>query len=164
MLNYKTLIGSSFSDGLIAISFIFLNAIKGLTALGDIFPERVIPILLENFANATMSEEVRLKLGEALLRVAKRCGETLPKYGAYTVKLFLTVAGNYFMNAFLHGTKDPRPLIRASSLSNLAELCKHMRFALHPYIADIFSCVSAVLTTEKDADVRSGTLNKNIQT
>jgi hypothetical protein len=60
------------------------------------------------------------------------------------------------MNCFLVGVKDPLISIRASSLSNLAELCKHMRFALHPYIVDIMECLYYVLTSEKEAEIRRG--------
>src|SRR5690554_2499885 len=72
-----------------------------------------------------------------------------------TVK-FLTQSANYFMNAFLAGTKDASPSIRASSLSNLAQLCKALRFALHPYITEILSCIQSLLGSEKDSQVRSG--------
>lgn len=61
--------------------FIYLNAIKGLTALGDIFPDKIIPIILEYYHTTALSIEARLKLGEALLMIAKRTGELLPKYG-----------------------------------------------------------------------------------
>eukprot|EP01117_Protostelium_nocturnum_P004751 TRINITY_DN1724_c0_g2_i2.p1 TRINITY_DN1724_c0_g2~~TRINITY_DN1724_c0_g2_i2.p1 ORF type:complete len:519 (+),score=153.13 TRINITY_DN1724_c0_g2_i2:265-1821(+) len=125
-------------------SFIYLNAIQGLMSLGDLFPEKVIINLLSFFVDPKHPELERLKLGEALLYVSKRCGETLPKY-----------APN-LMNGFLAGTKDPMGSIRASSLSNLAELCKLMRFALHPYIREILECIFSVMNADKEREVRRG--------
>jgi hypothetical protein len=147
-------------------------------AVGDTFPGKVIPHLLQFYVDPKFPELERLKLGEvifsvhdlfldlfgsvqctnctmsfidchldtsqALLFISKRCGETLPLYASH------------LMNGFLHATKDKSSSIRASSLSNLAELCKHMRFALHPYIIDIIQCVTATLKTDREAEVRRG--------
>jgi hypothetical protein len=49
--------------------------------MGDIYPEKIIPILLLCFSNQSLNELTRLKVGEAILQVAKRCGESLQKYG-----------------------------------------------------------------------------------
>lgn len=67
-----------------------------------------------------------------------------------------THTANYFMNCFLSGTKSESVGVRASSLSNLAEMCKILRFALQPFIRDIIVCVTAMLTTEKEVEVRRG--------
>jgi hypothetical protein len=56
----------------------------GLGALGDIFPEEIIPVLVNSFLDESLIEDTRLKLGETLVRVCERCGETLPKYGTCT--------------------------------------------------------------------------------
>ncbi|PRP86827.1 hypothetical protein PROFUN_05044 [Planoprotostelium fungivorum] len=125
-------------------SFVYLNAIQGLMALGDIYPARVIEHLLSVYTDTRQPDLERLKLGEAILYISKRCGETLPVYAPR------------LMNAFLSCTKDRLPTMRASSLSNLAELCKHMRFALHSYIVDIMECIMSTLSTDKEAEVRRG--------
>lgn len=64
-------------------SYLYQAAILGLSAMGDIFAEEVIPILVRSFLNELLSEETRLKLGETLVRVGERCGEALPKWGPY---------------------------------------------------------------------------------
>lgn len=43
--------------------------------------EKVIPTVINYFSNTSLNETVRAKIGEALLFIAKRCGETLPHYG-----------------------------------------------------------------------------------
>jgi hypothetical protein len=45
--------------------------------------DRTIPIVLDNFLKKDSAEHIRLKLGETLLLIAKRCGEVLPKYGSF---------------------------------------------------------------------------------
>ena len=61
--------------------------------------------------------ELRMKLGEALVKVARDCGETLPHYA------------DGILAAVLSNVRDPDPLIRASSLSNLADTCALLRFS-----------------------------------
>ena len=58
------------------------------------------------------SLELRLKLGEALVYVARDCGEMLPHYA------------DRLLAAVLSNARDSHPLIRASALSNLAEICQ----------------------------------------
>jgi len=125
-------------------SFVYGNAVRGLSALGDILPERVLPLLTQQYASVSVTEASRLKIGEALLQVSQRAGEVLPKYGGQ------------FMDLFLRATRDSSPLMRASALSNLAQLCKQMRFALHPYISEVLECVGALLATDRDEGVRRG--------
>ena len=60
------------------------------------------------------------------------------------------------MSAFLQGSKDPMADIRASSLSNLAELCKHLKFALQPFIREILDCIYSIIYSEKEVEVRRG--------
>ncbi len=62
------------------------------------------------------SSTTRLKLGEALVRAVKRCGELVPRYFQILI------------HAFLVGSRDKDSFIRASSLSNLGEMC---RFSPH---------------------------------
>ena len=58
------------------------------------------------------SLELRLKLGEAIVLAARDCGELLPHYA------------DTLLPAVLSNARDPHPLIRASALSNLAEICQ----------------------------------------
>ncbi len=63
-------------------SFIYLSAIRGLSALADVYADRIIPVLLQTFSKPQLSDLAKMKLGEALVMVAKRTGEMLPKYGS----------------------------------------------------------------------------------
>ncbi|KAH1010003.1 transport and Golgi organization protein 6 homolog [Dendroctonus ponderosae] len=127
-------------------SFIYLNAIEGVAALCNSFTDTVINTLCEEFSESARTgddrHEVRLKLGEVLVRVSKNLGEMAPRYKAV------------LLNAFLVGTKDDDPLVRASSLSNLGEICRVLGFKLGSIISEILVCVNSIIATDKSAEPR----------
>jgi hypothetical protein len=84
--------------------------------------------------------EVRLKIGEALMKVARRCGEALPHHAGM------------FLPALLRGGRDPEPLVRASSLSALATMCQLLRFSVHSFIGGLLECITCVLTTDRQTE------------
>ncbi len=63
---------------------------------------------------------------------------------------------------FLHGTRDKEASVRASSLSNLGELCKLLHYALPPFVRDVLDCVYAVLNSETDEQVRRGERDREV--
>ncbi len=129
------------------IRYIYLAAVKGLSALGDIFPAKIIPILIRNFLDAKVNELVRLKIAESMLDVARRCGQTLPKYADVVV------------DGFLKGLRDPLSSIRISSLSLLAQMCKQLGYAFSPFSKEIIDAVVAIVNSEKkDQEIRRGKL------
>ena len=62
-----------------------------------------------------------MKVGEALVRVTRESNELLPHYMEQVMASILTNA------------RDRDPLIRASSLSNLADVAALARFSLAPF-------------------------------
>ena len=160
-------------------SYVYLPAITGLVALASKQPIKVLTVLCEGYAMFSKSGmaknekkfdsetgtlkvqpekqqlveknkggkvleaslDFRLKLGEALVRVCRECGEMLPHYS------------DILLAAVLCNVRDPHPLIRASALSNLAEVSKLLGhsfgnvqhevsgglYRLHWYIYYIFS-------------------------
>uniref|UniRef100_A0A7N8YC88 Transport and golgi organization 6 homolog (Drosophila) n=1 Tax=Mastacembelus armatus TaxID=205130 RepID=A0A7N8YC88_9TELE len=131
-------------------SFIYLSAIRGLAALADSYPERILTRLLKDFQHgpslSTSSKEhsleTRLKMGEVLMRASRAMGELAPHLGRPLVGIFL------------QGTRDSDQSIRASSLSNLGELCQKMDYALGPLAQELSCCLTALIKTEKEAEVR----------
>ena len=75
--------------------------------------------------HSSKSAELRIKLGEALVKATRMCGELLPRYSQVIVA------------ALLSGAKDPDHLVRASSLSSLGEVCKLLRFSLGPVLHEV---------------------------
>lgn len=124
-------------------SYIYLAAIEGVVALACVDLRKTLPVLCQEYAQLSDSHpgfdkvtgqlrerdgqpqarspscsfQVRVKLGEALVRVVRDCGEVLPHYSAT------------ILAAILVNVRDPDPLIRASSLSTLADLCPLMQFS-----------------------------------
>ena len=69
--------------------------------------------------------ELRMKLGEALVRIARESNKLLPRYM------------EQIMASILSNVRDPDPLIRASSLSNLADVSSLARFSLAPFQSEV---------------------------
>ncbi|XP_037622900.1 transport and Golgi organization protein 6 homolog [Sebastes umbrosus] len=131
-------------------SFVYLSAIQGLAALADSYPERILERLLKDFqhgsslptSNKEHSLETRLKVGEVLMRASRAMGELAPHLGRPLVSVFL------------QGTRDTDQSVRASSLSNLGELCQRLYYALGTLAQELSSCLTALIKTEKEAEVR----------
>ncbi|XP_061578283.1 transport and Golgi organization protein 6 homolog [Cololabis saira] len=131
-------------------SFVYLSAIQGLAALADSYPDRILDRLLTDFqpgpslspSSRERSLETRLKVGEVLMRASRAMGELAPHLG------------RPLLGAFLQGTRDPDQSVRASSLSNLGELCQRLDYSLGPLAQEVSSCLTALIKTEKEAEVR----------
>ena len=57
-------------------TYIYLQAVAGLSALGDVEPGTVLPALLREYSQGGRSAETRLKLGEAIVRISRSLGES----------------------------------------------------------------------------------------
>ncbi|KAG7468448.1 hypothetical protein MATL_G00142980 [Megalops atlanticus] len=131
-------------------TFVYLSAIQGLAVLADSFPERVLQRLLQEFRGGAADPsthrarplETRLKVGEALMRASRALGDLAPHHGRPLI------------GAFLQGVRDEDSTIRASSLSNLGELCQRLNFSLGPLAQELSSCLTALIKTEKEPEVR----------
>ncbi|XP_028307371.1 transport and Golgi organization protein 6 homolog [Gouania willdenowi] len=127
-------------------SFVYLSAIHGLAALAESHPDRIIERLLKDFqhgsSNKERSLETRLKVGEVLMRASRAMGELAPHLG------------RPLLGVFLRGTRDSDPSVRASSLSNLGELCQRLDYSLGPLVQELSSCLTALIKTDREAEVR----------
>uniref|UniRef100_A0AAR2KNG3 Transport and golgi organization 6 homolog (Drosophila) n=1 Tax=Pygocentrus nattereri TaxID=42514 RepID=A0AAR2KNG3_PYGNA len=130
---------------------IFLLCVSsGLVVLADSFPEQILQRLLAEYQagpnagsiSRGRSLETRLKVGEALMRASRAMGDLAPHYGRPLI------------GAFLSGTRDEDSSVRASCLSNLGELCQRLQFSLGPLAQELSSCLTALIKTEKEAEVR----------
>lgn len=132
-------------------SYLYLAAVKGLVALGHVKPGLVLPLLCREYAQfesksrgekpyssfnketgvllktdsttdtvhkrERASVELLLKVGQALVGVANDCGSTLPGYA------------DLLLSSILSNTRHNDPLLRASALSNLADVCSLMGYS-----------------------------------
>ncbi|CAC5398768.1 unnamed protein product [Mytilus coruscus] len=126
-------------------SYLYLSSARGLSLLADKFPDLVIPKLTSEFADFDKngrSVELRMKIGECIVQTTRRLGNMAPKYR------------DILLPSILSGARDKDPLVRASSLSNLGEMCKVVRFSLGNVIREIFECCQSLLKTDDSPEVR----------
>ncbi|RHY24668.1 hypothetical protein DYB25_008072 [Aphanomyces astaci] len=131
-----------------ADSYVYLAAVQALAGLGDVYADKTIPLLLDALAqDATYSVEQRIKLSEALLFTARRCGDVMPKYGrAFVFGYLRCIRSRKLPN---DANEIEEATLRASCLSNLAEVCGLLHWAISPYITDVVGCVRGILETER---------------
>ncbi|XP_064579260.1 transport and Golgi organization protein 6 homolog [Zonotrichia leucophrys gambelii] len=129
-------------------AFVYLSAIQGVALLSSEYPERILPVLLAQYERPaqgkedTMAAVTRMKLGEVLMRVTRALGDMVFRHREPLIR------------AFLRGARDPDGALRASSLSNLGELCQHLGFQLGSIIHEVTCCVTAIARTDPEAEVR----------
>ncbi|XP_069724318.1 transport and Golgi organization protein 6 homolog [Phaenicophaeus curvirostris] len=129
-------------------AFVYLSAIQGVALLSSEYPEQILPVLLARYRCPAQGTEdaaaaiTRMKLGEVLMRVTRALGDMVFKHRESLIQ------------AFLLGARDPDSALRASSLSNLGELCQHLGFQLGSIIQEVASCLTAIAKTDPKAEVR----------
>lgn len=162
-------------------SYVFLAAVQGLSTLADAHPDVAIPLLVSALRDRKQSLERRIKLSEALLFSAKRCGEMLPKYAKVFVYAYLDcirppprpsarvqASSKHFQLIQEIGSEDDEAsaaqaaieeaegqeedlveaTLRASCLSNLAEVCVLLQWSLQHFLVDVMTCVFGILQME----------------
>ncbi|RLN89601.1 hypothetical protein BBJ28_00011587, partial [Nothophytophthora sp. Chile5] len=178
-----------------AESYVFLAAVQGLAALADAHADVAVPALVEALRDPRNSLETRIKLSEALLFAAKRCGETLPKFAKLFVYAYLdcirpppskrkqaariqeaaskrvqliqevpsaeeSVTAVAAEGAGAEEENEEELLaaatLRASCLSNLAEVCALLQWGLQPFLLDVLTCVFGVLQLELERESKRG--------
>ena len=160
-------------------SYVYLAAVQGLSILGETYSNAVVPRLVDAVKDPRRSFEQRIKLSEALMFSARRIGEGVHRLGKVYVYAFLAgirppqgevklikrpslieeVDPEAQPAAAPAVSKEAEPLaaatLRSSCLSNLAEVCTLLGWAIHPYVVDVVTCVLGVLQFETDASITS---------
>ncbi|KAK6982529.1 transport and Golgi organization protein 6 [Biomphalaria glabrata] len=140
-------------------SYIYLAAVNGLASLSDLDPKMVIACLTTEFktqclASSVSSIQTVLKVGEAVVKATRRLGELTPHYR------------DVLLTAMLIGCRHGDSLVRASSLSGMAEICKLLRYAVGPVLHEIVTCCRDVINSDPDPEPRKAaalTLSQLIQ-
>ncbi|XP_067933371.1 transport and Golgi organization protein 6 homolog [Watersipora subatra] len=114
-------------------SYIYLSAISALAALADVYPAEVLPPLCQQYRNANIVGETRLKVGEVITKATRQLGDLAPSFS------------NIILPSILIGCKAKDDLLRASSLVNLGELCKLLHYSMGNHVYEIVECLSASL-------------------
>ncbi|KAI5893359.1 ARM repeat-containing protein [Schizophyllum commune H4-8] len=129
-------------------SYLYLNALQGLAAMVDSFGKEVLRGLLNDYSGkldglqtSTMTQQdldVRIRVGEALGLVIKRCGEALGIY----VDMLVPVLFSMVRSAYLPTT------LRTSALSLLGDCVHTYALAMLPYVPDLTSALLDLLQVE----------------
>ncbi|KAF5393666.1 hypothetical protein D9757_000047 [Collybiopsis confluens] len=129
-------------------SYIFLNAVQGLAALVDKFDRRILSRLIHEYTsqlsglettNMTQQDiDIRIRLGEALSMVIRRCGEILGTNASSIIPPLLQVVRS--------GTVPT--IIRTSALSLLSDCQNTYALALHPHFVDLAEGMVDLLQVE----------------
>ncbi|KAI0638028.1 hypothetical protein C8Q77DRAFT_405922 [Trametes polyzona] len=129
-------------------SYMFLNAVQGLSAMVDGFGKEVLRNLvsvysagLDGLSASAMSQhdvDTRTRVGEALGQVIRRCGDTLPSYASILIPpLFQVVRASHFPT-----------VLRTSAISLLALCVKTNALAVLPYTVDFADAMIDLLQVE----------------
>lgn len=68
-------------------SYIYLNAVKGLSAMTDAYGNQIIKKLGKIYSDSQQKLDNRLRIGEALMQTIQRCGTALGNYGKKKILL-----------------------------------------------------------------------------
>ncbi|XP_042636818.1 transport and Golgi organization protein 6 homolog [Orycteropus afer afer] len=130
-------------------TFVYLSAIQGVALLSDAYPEKILLGLLAQYDSSKdkYTPETRMKVGEVLMRVVRALGDMVSKYR------------EPLLHTFLRGVRDPDSAHRASSLSNLGELCQRLDFLLGPIVHEVTTCLIAVAKTDHEVQVRRAAIH-----
>ncbi|XP_022367571.1 transport and Golgi organization protein 6 homolog [Enhydra lutris kenyoni] len=125
-------------------TFVYLSAIQGVALLSDAYPEKILLGLLAQYDSDKdkHTAETRMKVGEVLMRIVRALGDMVSKYREPLI------------HTFLRGARDPDSAHRASSLSNLGELCQRLDFLLGSVVHEVTACLIAVAKTDHEVQVR----------
>ncbi|KAI7907285.1 uncharacterized protein BX663DRAFT_495418 [Cokeromyces recurvatus] len=127
-------------------SYIYLNAVKGLSAMTDAYGNEIIKKLGDIYKDNQQKLDNRLRIGEALLQTIQRCGDALGKYVHTLIEPLETV--------LVRRQEDSH--LRVSALSILSMACQTCPVALSYQMSELIDWVLNILEIEKNAEVRRG--------
>ncbi|GES83351.1 transport and Golgi organization protein 6 homolog [Rhizophagus clarus] len=128
-------------------SFIYLNAVKGLSSLTDVYGEKIMRKLMTIYSNNDQKIDNRLRIGEAILQTIQRCGEALGKYITTILPPLLHVLN-----------RDQNVDLRVSALSIIGCACETSPLALTTFFRDVVDWVLNILDIQKEVEVRRASI------
>ncbi|CAK1602966.1 unnamed protein product [Parnassius mnemosyne] len=136
-------------------SYVYLAAINGIASLALHCAEDVLAVLCREFLNISTQivdvetsemqnkiQELRMKVGDIIVKVTKRLGD------------MCIIHKTLLLNTMLTGCRDEDPLIRASALSNLAEIALALHYKIGSIIYELLLCIGSIIETDKAIECR----------
>ncbi|KAI8894195.1 hypothetical protein BC833DRAFT_605760 [Globomyces pollinis-pini] len=127
-------------------SFIYLNAIKGVSAIADIHPLKILIKMADRYSCSDFNLQSRLRMGESLLQVIRRLGNVFPKYANYICKPIMIVL------------RDPDVEMKSSAMILTSLIAKYSHLTLTPFIYQLFDFIIGTLQFEKEIQPRRAVL------
>ena len=125
-------------------SFIYLNAIKGMNAIADVYPREILKKLGGRYKDNQFDLDYRLRIGEAFLQIIQRSGSALNVNGAEIIDFILFVM------------KDDVVEMRGSALSLLCQVLENHPSSCYHCIYQIMDYLAGILTFEQRPELRRG--------
>ncbi|XP_023952997.2 transport and Golgi organization protein 6 [Bicyclus anynana] len=135
-------------------SYVYLSTINCMATLATHCTTDVLSVLCKEYLNVSTelsieskenqnkAAELRMKIGDIIVKVIKRLGE------------MTIVHKNILLNAVLGACRDEDPLIRASALSNLAEISLILNYKIGSIIYEVLLCIWSIIETDKAIECR----------
>ncbi|KAH7887770.1 hypothetical protein F5I97DRAFT_1951957 [Phlebopus sp. FC_14] len=129
-------------------SYIFLNAVQGLSAMVNVFGKEVLGSLLDTYTHHVVTfhahhltkqeMDTKVRVGEALGQVIRRCGDALSIYADIVVPRLILV---------FRSSQAPT-LLRTSAISLLTECMKTSAISLLRYSGELSTSMIDLLQVE----------------
>ncbi|XP_063376485.1 transport and Golgi organization protein 6 [Cydia fagiglandana] len=136
-------------------SYIYLATINGIASLATLCTEDVLHVLCREFIqipdqpahiqtskDQNSSAELKMKIGDIIVKVTRNLGE------------MAVVHKTILLNTMLSACRHDDPFIRASALSNLAEIALVLHYRVGSIIYEILLCVWSIIETDPAVECR----------
>lgn len=117
-------------------SFVYLNVIKTLASLTDIYPQATLTLIVTQYRLESHGLDYRLQIGEALLRTIQRCGEVFPKYSDRILPTILST--------LLDADKN----LKSSAMSLISCIAENAPLSLLPFLNQLLSYLSNIVQVD----------------
>ncbi|XP_026500391.2 transport and Golgi organization protein 6 homolog [Vanessa tameamea] len=136
-------------------SYVYLSAVNGIASLAMHCTSEALTVLCKEFLeisdeqkNIVTTEsqnrtaELRMKIGDIIVKVTRKLGE------------MAVVHKTVLLNTMLCACRDDDPLVRASALSNLAEIALVLNYKIGTIIYEVLLCIWSIIETDKAIECR----------
>ncbi|CAG9566732.1 unnamed protein product [Danaus chrysippus] len=133
-------------------SYMYLASVNGIASLAMHCTSEALSTLckeyleissdIRNKESENQSAELRMKIGDVIVKVTRRLGE------------MAVVHKTILLNTMLCACKDDDPLIRTSALSNLAEIALVLNYKIGSILYEILLCIWDVINGDPALECR----------
>ncbi len=127
-------------------SFLYLNAVKGVSSMATVYPTQIIHRITKAYSSSQNTQDYIERLGEAFLQVIRSAGNSLEIHGKLIFDTLMLVLN------------DKNMASRQSALSLLASITETNFYLLLPFINQILAYIEGCLKLQEEDFVKQGAL------